>query len=620
MDITSTLLAAASAGGTQPGVTWTSNTPSPAPVVYWRDSATSGLVTLLLGTGNTISYSTDTVNFSLYTITPSNPSVTITGVSYVNSQFVAFGSLGYIAVSSDGLTWTEKTAPVSATLNGVAGDGTNMVTFSGFFSYKTADNGTSWTTGTTIGPATVQNTARSLVYASSLSLWVMSANMKAYSSTDGLAWTDRGNLGVSNNTLSIAWSGSRFVGVSSNTSSSTYYVYTSTNGTTWTLVGSSTSPSNMRYVSWDGSRFVFRSSFSFYESASGTSMPTFVGTAPYNFTCLRNTVSQFNLSVVGSTYVLPGVAGSGFPQYPAAYTSTTLATGGFTATYYPSIPPFFQATDAAYFNSLYLLAGPSLYGTTNILAYSSSNKTTWTAGNGLSGTSATSTSNIRFVQSPSALLAFSTDGTCAPARTTDGTTWTNPSGVSSSNAAIAWDGSNFLTINLATSDVKSSSDGSTWTTVSASGPFTGSVGYLVSDGASLYYYKSDSSAMAKSSDGGVTWIYFTPTNLPASGLTDVIYANGLFLACGTNPSTVTNCVAYSTDGVSFTQVDAKVSVASNLYYNGFNFVVVSQTTGIATSADGINWVLRTSVTSPGGVVYANGAYLAGGSIGQTITS
>jgi len=93
MDITSTLLAAASAGGTQPGVTWTSNTPSPAPVTYWRDSATSGSVTLLLGTGNTISYSTDTVNFSLYTITPSNPSVTITGVSYVNSQFVAFGSL-----------------------------------------------------------------------------------------------------------------------------------------------------------------------------------------------------------------------------------------------------------------------------------------------------------------------------------------------------------------------------------------------------------------------------------------------------------------------------------------------------------------------------------------------
>lgn len=100
MDITSTLLAAASAGGTQPGVTWTSNTPSPAPVVYWRDSATSGSVTLLLGTGNTISYSTDAVNFSLYTITPSNPSVTVTGVSYVNSQFVAFGSLGYIAVSS----------------------------------------------------------------------------------------------------------------------------------------------------------------------------------------------------------------------------------------------------------------------------------------------------------------------------------------------------------------------------------------------------------------------------------------------------------------------------------------------------------------------------------------
>jgi len=619
MDITSTLLAAASAGGTQPGVTWTSNTPSPAPVVYWRDSATSGSVTLLLGTGNTISYSTDAVNFSLYTITPSNPSVAITGVSYVNSQFVAFGSLGYIAVSSNGLTWTEKTAPVSATLNGVAGDGTNMVTFSGFFSYKTADNGTSWTTGTTIGPTSIQNTARSLVYASSLSLWVMSANRTVYSSTDGLAWTNRGNLGTSSyNTVSIAWNGSRFVCVVWSSILSSDYIYTSTDGTTWSLIGSSAN--RLNYVAWDGSRFVFRNIYSFYESASGTSMPTFVGTAPYNFTCLRNTVSQFNLSVVGSTYVLPGVAGASAPQYPVAYTSTTLATGGFTATYYPSIPPFFQATDAAYFNSLYLLAGPSLYGTTNILAYSSSNKTTWTAGNGLSGTSATSTSNIRFVQSPSALLAFSTDGTCAPARTTNGTTWTNPSGVSSSNAAIAWDGSNFLTINLATSDVKSSSDGSTWTTVSASGPFAGFVGYLVSDGASLYYYKSDSSAMAKSSDGGVTWIYFTPTNLPASGLTDVIYANGLFLACGTNPSTVTNCVAYSTDGVSFTQVDAKVSVASNLYYNGFNFVVVSQTTGIATSADGINWVLRTSVTSPGGVVYANGAYLAGGSIGQTITS
>ena len=618
MDITSTLLAAASAGGTQPGVTWTNNAPSPSPVVYWRDSATSGSVTLILGTGNTISYSTDTVNFSLYKITPSNPSVTVTGVSYVNSQFVAFGTFGYIAVSSDGLTWTEKTAPVSATLNGIAGDGTNMVTFSGFFSYKTSNNGTSWTTGTTIGPTSVQNTARSLVYASSLSLWVMSANRTVYSSTDGLAWTNRGSLGTSSyNTLSIAWNGSRFVCVVGGTIIFSDYVYTSTDGTTWSYIGNS--PDILRYVAWDGSRFVFRSLYAFYESASGTTMPTFVGTAPYNFSCVRNTVSQFNLSVVGSTYVLPGVAGSGAPQYPIAYTSTTLATGGFTPTYYPSIPPFFQATDAAYFNSLYLLAGPSLYGTTNILAYSSSNKTTWTAGNGLSGTNATTTSNIRFFQSPSVLLAFSTDSTCFPARTTDGTTWTNPSGVIPSNTAIVWGGSSFITVN-STGDVQTSSDGATWTTVSSSGPFAGFTIYLVSDGTSVYCYKSDSSAMARSNDGGVTWIYFTPTNLPASGLTDVIYANGLILACGTNPSTTTYCVAYSTDGVSFTQVDAKVSAASNLYYNGFNFVVVSQTTGIATSADGINWVLRTSVTSPGGVVYANGAYLAGGSVGQTITS
>lgn len=618
MDITSTLLAAASAGGTQPGVTWTNNAPSPAPTVRWYDSASNGTVSVMVGSDNVLSYSSDGVNWSLYTVSPSAGGFA-TGINYVNGKFVLWGTLGYFAISTDGLSWTQKTAPVAATIYGVAGDATNMVAISGSFSYKTSDDGTSWTTGTSIGSAGLTY-GRSIVYASSLALWVMSYDRYAFSSTDGLAWTRSAVLSpYSTSSTCIAWNGSIFVAVVWPSQGPSTYSTTSSNGTSWTAAWNG---GRISRVQWDGSNFIYRDTFNFFSSATGTSSPTVIGNPPYGFTCTPAFSYQEKISfaATGPKYIIPGWAGASYPQYPIAYTSTTLATGGFTPTYYPSIPPFFQATDAAYFNSLYLLAGPSLYGTTNILAYSSSNKTTWTAGNGLSGTNAASTTNIRFVQSPSVLLAFSTDGTCFPARTTDGTTWTNPSGVSPSNRSITWGGSSFITVNSITGDVQTSSDGATWTTVSSSGPFTGSVGYLVSDGASLYYYKSDSSAMAKSSDGGVTWIYFTPTNLPPSGLTDVIYANGLFLACGTNPSTVTNCVAYSTDGVSFTQVDAKVSVASNLYYNGFNFVVVSQTTGIATSADGINWVLRTSVTSPGGVVYANGAYLAGGSIGQTITS
>ena len=152
--------------------------------------------------------------------------------------YVAVGFSGKIMTSSDGITWTERTAPNQNYL---------MITWSPSLSlfiavtqvtsiYITSPDGITWTQRTL--PTTLW--WKNIIWVSSLNLFVLNQlyGTQVYTSPDGINWTLRNTTA---NGLKIIWVSqlSLFIGVASN------HISTSPDGITWT---SRTSPENNNWV------------------------------------------------------------------------------------------------------------------------------------------------------------------------------------------------------------------------------------------------------------------------------------------------------------------------------------------------------------------------------------
>ena len=114
------------------------------------------------------------------------------------------------------------------------------------------------------------------------------------------------------------------------------------------------------------------------------------------------------------------------------------------------------------------------------------------------------------------------------------------------------------------------------------------------------YIAIGNNAMATSLDS-ITWTYVS-----ASGGIDVIFANNMFAAVGSN------FVRYSTNGTSWTTVTTTVP-AFSIAYGGGKYVVApnGSSTGLY-SSDGVNWytfTLSDSITTQCYVAYGNGRFV-----------
>lgn len=224
-------------------------------------------------------------------------------------------------------------------------------------------------------------------------------------------------------------------------------------------------------------------------------------------------------------------------------------------------------------------------------------------------------------------------GSGQAASSTDGINWTARTlPFSVVPVAVVWDGSKFLAINSQSGSgfaSASSSDGVTWSSVSLPYGFVWQ-GAIVS-GSTVYAYGTSAQStnnyyartqiVAKTSDGGTTWTsYGWATGVSVSGVYPYPESSGVIVdgtkvinyryGLSANDTARSGLTAVSTDsGATFTTFSSPFTFIAMA--KGSRYVAVT-TSGIASSNDGLNWVLRQSYSgaSAGKIAATSNGYIA----------
>ena len=135
-------------------LTWTSSNTGIATV------SASGLATGVAAGTTTITATSGTISGSTsltvtttstaginWTVSPP-PFSSLAGVTWSGTQFVAVGASGTIRTSTDGITWTTRTAGTTNNLNGITWSGTQFVAVGASGTILTSPDGIAWTTQT----------------------------------------------------------------------------------------------------------------------------------------------------------------------------------------------------------------------------------------------------------------------------------------------------------------------------------------------------------------------------------------------------------------------------------------------------------------------------------------
>lgn len=179
--------------------TWVARTPTGGSGLTLETVASNNGDTFVTGgTGGTFLFrSTDAGNFT-WAATAALPGSPVS-VSHIiwhsgsGGLFVLLGAngSGYIATSSDGATWTQRTSAISNTLARVASSGSLLVCLVSGTStvYQTSPDGITWTSRTAPGGSKFYS---DVYYNPETTLWVLvSTNGDVWTSTDAISWTLR---------------------------------------------------------------------------------------------------------------------------------------------------------------------------------------------------------------------------------------------------------------------------------------------------------------------------------------------------------------------------------------------------------------------------------------------
>jgi len=161
-----------------------------------------------------------------------NNSDTIYSIAYGNNKFVAGGSNGKMAYSSDGVTWTAVTDSKFGSTNDIKSIayGNNKFVAVSYWQIAYSSDGTTWTVA--VYPFDTNSSGSRFAYYGNNKFVAVGGGNKIASSTDGVTWSSP--VGVSSFTSSIdaiAYGNNKFVAVGSYGK-----MATSADGTTWTAV------------------------------------------------------------------------------------------------------------------------------------------------------------------------------------------------------------------------------------------------------------------------------------------------------------------------------------------------------------------------------------------------
>ena len=195
-------------------------------------------------------------------------------------------------------------------------------------------------------------------------------------------------------------------------------------------------------------------------------------------------------------------------------------------------------------------------------------------------------------------------GSGAVAYSTDGITWTEVTASSLSSGSVCYGNGKFVAVMGVSAKGAYSADGITWTAMTM--PRSASW-QSVCYGAGKFVAVSDNNASAYSTDG-INW---TEMGLSSSmQWRSVCYGDGKFVAIARK----TNVAAYSTDGITWTTMTLPSSKdwKTACYGNGMFVAVATDSNAAAYSTDGINWTSKYLWDSQNwySVCYGNGKFVA----------
>jgi hypothetical protein len=503
----------------------------------------------------------------------------------VNGRFVAVGTNGRTANSTDGITWTLSATPTTETLRDVIWDGTRFIVVGGSAVLTTSTNLISWTTpfGVSNGwgsPAITmafnngnyvigfdrqsQTNPPTFVRSANFVNWSNASNNlilrifhiisynnlfvavgtgfgfeNVATSTDGVTWANRSLTNSGHSAIAVGqgrvWTLSE--GDTTGTSS--------TDGITWVTQGST--PAGARSMVFSNNEFV---AFFAGSVSVSTNFVTWVGRSHgLNSDANRQngaglngiTLTGFNSNITrssnnfagisnGGQNVLGSVFGAGRFVFVGANGSIVTSTDTATWTTRTSGFGTTQINAIAFGNGLYVAAGNAGVLTT------STDTITWTT-----RTSQFGTSNIQAVTFGNGLfLAGGAGGVLTTS--VNGVDWTaRTSGTTGTIFAVAAGNRSYIAGGAA-GVFRYSTDGITWTTRTTT--FGTTEIRCATFGNGLFVIGGAAGTLATSPDG-VSWtarVSGFPATATVNGVT---FANGIFIAAGTS------AISTSTDGVTW---------------------------------------------------------------------
>jgi hypothetical protein len=434
-------------------------------------------------------------------------------ITFANSMFVVCGANGYIATSTDAVTWTQRTTGSTSTLTDVQYLQNVFYAVGQNSTILSSSNGITWT-AVSVNVGTSTDWFNQITYGGGK--YIIMANSSTgqgpmtYQSTTGASnsWSAIGGFGVFGNTNlnKIVYLNSQFIVLTSSSD-----IFTSSNGTSWSNIRNSMTVTN-----------------------------------PDNTTAAVGYSNYFNdVYYKEGTYYWVGFSNYNGGAYGAIFTSTNL-----TALTLQANPVNIVANKSYYLNGKHYIAGNEGFAT-------SSNGTAYAFPYGSYNSLAYNGSTYVGVGAISAL-----SGGVFTSSTFDSNTWTNKTPVGQRPLyGVVHDGNKFVAVGDKT--VISSTDGNTWTSIATPSELYTCLAY----GDSKYVvggYASDYSAyFLKYSSDGITW---TTANSDNFSYFKVRQVNGVFFALGLNndyPAS-SGIIMSSSNGITWTNV-TPTGLAFNVY-------------------------------------------------------
>jgi hypothetical protein len=583
-------------------------------------------------------------------------------VTYGNGVFTTVAeSSNKAAISVDGITWTAKALPSIADWQSVTYGDNKFVTVASDPSNKAAvlSFGVTaiYTTADFVESITaVSKYAYSMVYGNNTFvcldyIGVSNPGNKAYTSPDGITWTQRA-LSFSSLWIDVTYGNGMFVAI---TKSSTNRVSTSLDGITWTT---RTLPMTAEWssIAYGNGTFVVTSSsankavvysangIDWSASAETVARAWRVAYGAGKFVAVAANASAFMYSPDGLAWyagTLPSasfwydIAYGGGLFVAIAYNSNKIATSpdGITWTA-RTVPVSDYWYRIVYGNGMFVVTGigptdtalvstnginwttkalPSdlqykavAFGNNKFVAHGyNSNTVEILSPTAQGAATAGELSAFSLSQMPAAtywrsvaygngVFVATTENTLNIAATSpDGFTWTQRTLPSAGSwYTVVYGNGMFVAFCNASNKIATSPDGITWTARTLPGSGTW---YGAAFGNGLFVALATNTSKAYTSPDGITWA--TRTLPSVASWTDVTFGNGTFVIVAAGPS---NKAATSPDGITWTARTLPVTgYWRAVDYGNGTFVAITQSNSniAATSPDGITWTQRTLPTS-----------------------